>query len=445
MTFITRKQLSRRTMLRGAGAAIALPFLDSMVPAFAATTKAPTRLAFFYVPNGIIMKDWTPAEVGALPAQLPRTLSPLNEFRDDMLVLSGLDHKTAEGGNGDHARAGGTYLTGVRPKETTGTDIQLGISVDQVAAQTIGNQTRFPSLELGCESTRTSGSCDAGYSCVYENCMSWRNATTPNPTEVNPRLLFERLFGNLDSSQSPAEREAARADRKSVLDVVTGRTQSLMGALGAADRRKIDEYFTSIREVEQQIERTNDVKLAIQPEFERPAGIPDKFSVHAKLMHDLIVLAFQGDMTRVATLMYAREGSNSVYDGSGVPDAHHPITHHRNIADLVAKVQMVNQYHVQQFAYLVKRLKSIQEGDGSILDHSMIVYGSSISDGNVHSHRTLPTVMLGRGDGSIKPGRHIHYEDTPMTNFFLTVLDKMGAKAETLGDSTGRVEHLSGV
>jgi hypothetical protein len=262
---------------------------------------------------------------------------------------------------------------------------------------------------------------------------------------VNPKLLFERLFGSLDPSQDPAERAAAREDRKSVLDVVTNRTQSLLGSLGASDRHKIDEYFTAIREVEQQIERTSDEKLAIQPEFERPAGIPDRFSVHARLMHDLMLLAFRGDMTRVATLMYAREGSNSVYDGSGVTDAHHPITHHRNIAELIAKVQLINQYHVEQFSYFVRKLKSIQEGDGTLLDHSMIVYGSSISDGNVHNHRALPTVLLGRGDGSIKPGRHIQYEGKPMTNFFLTILDKMGAHAEKLGDSNGRVEHLSGV
>lgn len=442
--FITRKHLSRRTLLRGVGTAVALPFLDAMTPAFGATGKAPTRLAFFYVPNGIIMKDWTPVEVGALPASLPRTLSPLNDFRSDMLVLSGLDHKTAENGNGDHARAGGSYLTGVRPKETTGADIELGISVDQVAAQAIGDQTRLPSIELGCESTRTAGSCDAGYSCVYENSMSWRSATTPNPTETNPRLLFERLFGSLDTTQDPAERAAAREDRKSVLDLVTGRTKSLLGELGASDKRKIDEYFTSIREVEKQIERAESDSGKL-PDFERPAGIPDDFAQHARLMHDLMLIAFQADVTRVATLMYAREGSNRAYPEVGFGDGHHPLTHHRNIPDLIAKVQKINQYHVEQFSYFVRKLKAMQEGDGSVLDHSMIVYGSSISDGNVHSHRQLPTVMLGRGDGSIKPGRHLKYEDTPMTNFFLTILDKIGARAEKLGDSNGRVEHLSGV
>jgi hypothetical protein len=443
--FITRKHLSRRTLLKGAGTAIALPFLDAMVPAFAQARKAPTRLAFFYVPNGIIMKDWTPAAVeGALPAELPRTLAPLQDLRSDLLVLSGLDHKTGEGGNGDHARAGGTYLTGVRPKQTTGADVELGPSVDQLAARVVGEQTKLPSIELGCESTRTAGSCDAGYSCVYENSMSWRTATTPMPTETNPRLLYERLFGSLSGGQDPANRMAAQLDRKSVLDVVTGRTQSLLGTLGASDRRKIDEYFTSIRDIEKQLERANSGNQ-IEPDFERPTGMPENFEAHARLMHDLMVLAFQGDLTRVATLMYAREGSNRAYPETGFGDGHHPLTHHRNIPELVAKVQKINQHHVTQFSYFVRKLKSIQEGDGTLLDHSMIVYGSSISDGNVHSHRALPTILLGRGDGSIKTGRHITYTEKPMTNFFLTLLDKMGAKAEAMGDSNGRVEHLSGV
>ena len=441
---LTRKHLSRRTILQGAGAAVALPFLDAMIPALSAAGKQPTRLAFCYVPNGIIMKDWTPAAEGLLPAQLPRTMKALEPFREDLLVLSGLDHKTGEGGNGDHARAGGTYLTGVRPKQTTGADIELGISVDQVAAQTVGDRTRLPSLELGCETTRTAGSCDAGYSCVYENSMSWRSATTPMPTETNPRLLFERLFGSLAANRSPAERAAAQADRKSVLDVVLSRTRKLLGDLGAADKRKIDEYLTAIREVEKQIERVESAS-ALDPTIDKPSGIPDSFPEHVKLMHDLIAIAFQADLTRVSTLMYAREGSNRAYPDVGFTDGHHPLTHHRNIADLVAKVQSINQYHVSQFAQFLARLKAMPEGDGTVLDHSMIVYGSSISDGNVHSHRALPAVLVGRGDGSIKPGRHIVYKDVPMTNFFLTLLDKMGAKAEKLGDSNGRVERLTGV
>ena len=274
--------------------------------------------------------------------------------------------------------------------------------------------------------------------------MSWRSATTPMPTETNPRLLFERLFGSLATTQNTQERAAAQADRKSVLDVVHSRTQKLVGDLGPADRRKIDEYLTAIREVEKQIERVES-SSALDPSMDKPSGIPDRFPEHARLMHELIAIAFQADLTRVSTLMYAREGSNRAYPETGFTDGHHPLTHHRNIADLVAKVQAINQYHVAQFARFIARLKAMPEGDGTVLDHSMIVYGSSISDGNVHSHRALPTAMLGRGDGSIKPGRHCVYKDTPMTNFFLTVLGMMGARAEKLGDSSGRVEQLASV
>lgn len=444
---ITRKHLSRRTLLRGLGTAIALPVLDSMTPAFAGPARldqSPTRMMFAYVPNGIIMKDWTPQGTGK-DFEITRILKPLEPFREDMLVLTGLAHRTGEGGAGDHARAGGTYLTGVRPKRTTGADVELGISVDQVAAQAVGSKTRLASLELGCEGTRTVGSCDAGYSCVYENSMSWRSATTPMPTEVNPRAVFERLYGSLDTTLDPKVRAQLDEDRKSVLDHVNERTRKLMGELGPSDRRKIDEYFTAIRDIEKRIQRTESENRELIPAIEKPSGIPESFAEHVKLMHDLLVIAFQADLTRVATLIYAREGSNRTYPELGFTDNHHPITHHRNIPELVEKVTKINTCHVDHFAYFINRLKSIQDGDGTLLDHSMISYGSSISDGNVHSHRNLPTVVLGRGNGGLKPGRHLVYKETPMTNLFLTLLDRMGVKSEKLGDSNGEVEHLTDV
>ena len=443
----TGKHLNRRTLLKGIGTAIALPMLDAMAPAFAAPARIPktaTRMAFVYVPNGITMADWTP-KIEGKNFEITRILKPLEAYREDMLVLTGLAHHTGEGGNGDHARAGGTYLTGVRPKRTTGADVELGPSVDQLAAQAVGSQTRFASLELGCEATRTVGSCDAGYSCVYENSMSWRSATTPMPTEVNPRLVFERMYGSLDTNMDPATRSALEADRKSVLDRVNDRTHKLMGSLGPSDRHKIDEYLTALREIESRIQGVETKNSQAAPQMAKPDGIPESFPEHARLMQDLMVLAFQSDLTRVSTLMYAREGSNRVYPELGFTDSHHPITHHRYIPELVEKVTKINTHHVESFAYLIGRLKSIPDGDGTLLDHSMIVYGSSLSDGNRHAHVNLPTIVMGKGDGKIETGRHIVYPDTPLTNLFLSLLDRIGADAEKLGDSTGKLARLTGV
>ncbi len=445
---ITKKQLPRRTFLKGMGVAIALPMLDAMTPALAnpmEKAKAPLRLAFGYVPNGIEMKSWTPKGVGK-DFEFTRILKPLEPFRDELLVLTGLAHRTGSSKEaGDHARAGGTYLTGVHPKRTTGADIEVGISVDQVAAQTLGSQTRLPSLELGCEATRMVGSCDAGYSCAYQNSLAWRTPSTPMPPEINPRLVFERLYGSLETSLDPKAQAALNEDRKSVLDFVNERTKKLISALGPADRRKLDEYLTAIREIEQRIARVEDENRQLTPEIDKPTGIPTDFAEHVRLMHDLLVIAFQADITRISTLLYSREGSNRAYPTLGFTDGHHPITHHRYIPDLVEKVTKINCFHLEQFAYLVQKLKSIQEGDGTLLDHCMIVYGSSISDGNRHSHVDLPVIIVGRGNGKLSPGRHVVYPETPMTNLFLTLLDKMGAPAEKLGDSNGRVEHLSDV
>jgi hypothetical protein len=446
---ITKKRLSRRTFLQGVGMAVALPMLDAMTPALAAPAdkiKVPTRLMFGYVPNGIEMKAWTPKGVGK-DFEFTRILKPLEPFRDDLLVLTGLAHRTgATKEAGDHARAGGTYLTGVHPKRTTGADIEVGISVDQVAALALGAKTRLASLELGCEATRMVGSCDAGYSCAYQNSLAWRTPSTPMPPEINPRLVFERLYGSLETSLDPKVQAELNEDRKSILDFINERTRKLVGTLGPSDRRKLDEYLTAIREIERRIARVESENQQLRPEIDKPTGIPTDFTEHVRLMHDLLVVAFQADITRISTLLYSREGSNRAYPMLGFTDGHHPITHHRYLPDLVEKVTKINCYHLEQFAYFVGKLKSIQEGDGTLLDHSMIIYGSSLSDGNSHSHVKLPVIMLGRGDGSIKPGRHLVYADQPpMTNFYLNVLDRLGVPTEKLGDSNGKVQQLSEV
>ena len=443
---ITRKHLPRRTFLRGLGGMVALPFLDAMVPAVAAPSdkKYPVRLAFPYVPNGMMMQHWTPSGAGK-NFEITRLLKPLEPFRQDMLVLTGLHHANGVGPSGDHARASATYLTGVPPSEGSLANVRLGISVDQVAAQAIGSETRLPSIELGCESTREVGACDGGFSCAYMNNMSWRNATTPLPLETNPRLVFERLYGSLDTSTDPKLQARLDANRKSVLDYVSAETKRLEGTLGVQDKLKLEEYLGAVRDVEKQIERAeSDSRL--NPEIEKPTSAPTVFAEHARLMSDLLVLAFQADITRVATLVYAKEGSARAYPELGFGDGHHPLTHHRKRPEIIEKCAVIEHHHMEQFAYLVGKMKAIQEGDGTLLDHSMVVYGSAMSEPNIHNHTNVPCVLLGRGDGNIKPGRHVVYPtDTPQTNLWLTLLDRMGVRTETLGDSTGRVQHLTDI
>ncbi len=445
---ITRKHIPRRTFLKGMGAGIALPMLDAMTPALAAQTKHPVRLAFVYVPNGVVNIDWwTPKGVGR-NYELARLTKPLEAFRDDIFVLTGLDDHNGNAlgdGPGDHGRAGASFLSGVHCKKTAGADIQAGISADQVAAQLVGSQTRFPSLELGCEDSRTVGNCDSGYSCAYTNSISWRTPTQPNPPEVNPRNVFERLFGTADLSLAPEVRARRAEYRKSILDLVRDDTQKLMGTLGASDRRKMDEYLHAVREIETRIASAEKENREITPPLEKPAGIPIDFRDYAKLMCDLLLLAFQTDLTRISTLMFAREGSMRVYPEIGIPDPHHPLTHHRNNQDWIEKVAQINTLHVELFTYLLNKLKTTKEGDGTLLDHSMIVYGAGISDGNRHNHENLPIVLAGRGDGSLKPGRHVVYNPgKPMTNLYLALLDCLGAQTEKIGDSTGRLDQLTG-
>jgi Protein of unknown function (DUF1552) len=445
---VIRRQLPRRTFLKGLGTAIALPMLDAMTPAFAhaADRSAPMRLGFVYVPNGVTMADWTPTSDGGA-FSFPRILKPLEPFRDQTLVLTGLAQQNANklgDGPGDHARAAACYLTGVHPRKTAGSDIQAGISVDQIAAAAVGRDTRFPSLEFGCDESRTVGNCDSGYSCAYTNSLSWRTPTTPMPPETNPRLAFERLFG-LDAGLDPMTRARRRHERRSILDLVADRTTALVAELGPSDRRKMNEYLTSVREIERRIERAEQDTREVTPDFEMPAGVPVTFAEYAGLMYDIQAVALQADLTRVVTMMISREGSLRTYPEIGVPDPHHPLTHHRNNPEWIEKVTKVNSFHMALFAKFVARLQAMPDGDGTLLDHTMLVYGSGIADGDAHTHENLPVALVGGGT-AFRAGRHVVYPDgTPMTNLYLTLLDRLGVKQEAVGDSTGRIEHLADV
>lgn len=438
--------LSRRTLLRGVGAAVALPWLEAMSRSSALASPAaggPMRMAFFYVPNGVHMQDWTPKEEGAL-GELPSILKPLSAFKDDFNVLTGLAQRNGEAlgdGPGDHARALSTFLTGAHPKKTDGADIKVGMSVDQVAAEKIGKATRYASIELGIERGAQAGNCDSGYSCAYSSNISWRSETTPMAKEVNPRHVFERLFADVKSGPYDAGRAKRERYRKSILDLVADDAKQLRGRLGATDQRKVDEYLTAVRELERRLVRV-EAKADIAPDFAAPKGIPSDFQEHVRLMGDMIVLAFQADLTRVATFMYANEGSTKPYPQIGVPEGHHDLSHHGNDPSKHEKIKKINTFHIEQFAYVVGRLKGIREGDGTLLDRSMLVYGSGIGDGNRHNHDDLPVLLAGRGNGTIKTGRHVTYPKTPLNNLFLSMLDRMGASTGSLGDSTGLLGKL---
>ena len=448
---IAGKSLPRRTFLRGMGTAIALPLLDAMVPSLGAVhrlqPKAPCRMAFVYVPNGIIMRDWTPAKEGAAYAPSP-ILEPLAPHRDRTLILSGLTQNNGRAmgdGPGDHARASASFLTGVHPKKTDGADIQCGLSVDQVAAQKIGNKTRFASLELGCRDGRLAGDCDSGYSCAYTNSISWRADSSPLPPEVNPRAVFERLFGT-DESEDPATRARRRKYRNSILDFVLGDARKLQGDLGPTDRRKLDEYLFAVREIEKRIETVESETGELAAGMGKPDGIPVGFREHVRLMFDLMALAFQSDLTRISTFMVAREGSNRTYREIGVSDAHHQLTHHQGDEKKIELISRINRFHIEQFGYFLQKLRSIEEGEGTLLDQMMIVYGSGLSDGNDHEHHDLPVVVAGGGAGSLKTGRHVRYsQETPMNNLYVSMLERMDIPIESLGDSNGELADLSDI
>lgn len=446
---ITKMCLPRRTVLRGLGATLALPLLDSMVPALSALRKTAAngirRMAVIYTPNGMMMPEWEPKGEGATFDFSP-ILEPLKPFRERLVVLSGLADKygwpQGDEGTGDHARAAGTFLTGVHIRKTEGADIRGGISMDQVAAKALGTETQLASLELALESVEFLGACDAGYSCAYANTIAWRSPTTPLPMENDPRAVFERLFGASDSTDSTARLARIKKER-SILDSVTDRVTELRRGIGPRDSVKLAEYLDAVRDVERRIQKAEEQSARELPVVERPAGIPPTFEEHARLMFDLLMLAYQTDMTRVTTFMLGREVSSRAYPEVGVPDSHHPTSHHQNDPEKLAKLAKINIFHMKQFAYFVERMQTTEDGDGSLLDHSMLLYGSGISDSNVHMHDNLPLVLVGGAASQIKGGRHLRYpKDTPVTNLFLNMLDKLGVPAENIGDSTGRLEHL---
>jgi hypothetical protein len=441
MTFLTGKHIDRRTLLKGVGAAIALPALDAMRPALAASAKngaQALRVAVVYVPNGIIMKDWKVAETGRDFA-FTRILKPLEPFREDITVLSGLANNAANNARGGgHAKATGSFLSGTPPKYTAGPDVHSGVTFDQLAARRWASETRVSSLQIGCEDSRMVGNCDTGSSCAYTNSLSWKNPDTPLAVEVNPRSVFERLFGAADPSLSPEVRARRALYRKSILDTTRDNTQRMLTSLGPADRRKIDEYLTGIREVEMRIAGAE--KDQVTPSVEKPSGIPFEYGEYVKLMFDLQVIAFQADLTRVSTMMLGREGSVRTYPEIGVPDPHHPLTHHRGHPDFIEKVAKINCYHVELFAGFVKKLKATADGDGSLLDHSAILYGSALSDGNAHSNIDLPLVVAGHA-GGLRGGRHVAAEaKTPVANLFVQLLNCIGVETERFADSTGQLD-----
>ena len=442
--------ITRRAALKGLGTAVALPWLESLgfaaAPAGAtAAAGVPKRAAFLYVPNGVNMADWTPAEPGRF-AKLTGILQPLDPFKDHVNVVSGLalDKAKANGdGPGDHARAMSAFLTGRQPRKTHGADIRVGMSADQHLAQAVGDNTRFPSLELGIERGQQAGNCDSGYSCAYSSNLSWRGESTPNAKETDPKAVFERLFGGAN----PKELAAARAKRelfnKSVLDFVAEDATQLNKTLGQGDRRKLDEYLSSVREVEQRIEKTRRAANAPPPKatMPAPAGTPPDLKDHIRLMCDLMVLAFQTDTTRVVTLPIANDGSNRAYKMIDVSEGHHELSHHGRDPKKLEKIRKINTFHTEQLAYLLGRMHAVKEADGTtLLDNVMMVYGSGIGDGDRHNHDDLPILLMGKGGGTITGGRHVvlpKKADTPLMNLYLALFERMGAPAARFGDSTG--------
>jgi hypothetical protein len=439
-----KKSIPRRTVLRGAGAALALPLLDAMLPAFATAAQTAssqaTRLSFFTVPNGIIMDTWTPAAVGKNYPITP-VLEPLAAFKDRMVVVSGLANNEARKLEfeiaGDHPRACSAYLTATHPKMTSGADIRCGISVDQVAAKDLGARTQLPSLEIGLEIPMV-GACESAYSCVYYNTIVWSSPSTPLPMENRPRAVFERLVGD---TTDPAERAARLKENRSILDLVSQDLKRLMRSVGEGDRLKLDQYSEAVRSVEQQISVAERRSSTDVGDMDKPIGIPVLFSDYARLMLDLQVLAFQGDITRVSTFMVGHEMGGRAYPELGFGDPHHSLTHHQGDRAKIEKVLQINIFHTTLYRYFLERLRSIPDGDGSLLDHSLLVYGSALSDGNMHLYKDLPLFVVGGGVAGIEGNRHLRYpENTPMANLYLALLDKLGIHLESFGDSTGRID-----
>ena len=455
-----RWSLSRRHFLRGLGAAITLPAMESLRPAataFAGTaaaragelavtsTGAPLRTAFLFFPNGAIPDAWWP-EGGERDFAISQTLAPLEKHRDDIQILGGLDHDSARGGQdggGDHARGTGVFLTGVRLNKSA-TDIRAGVSIDQVIARNVGHVTRFPSLELTCDAVRKSGSCDSGYACAYQFNISWQSASTPMTPEANPRHVFERLFGEGAPGQRWANLQRRREEQKSILDFVMDDARSMHDRLGTRDRQKLDQYLTSVREIESRIQKAESFGTVEDPAVETPVGIPQSYEEYIQLMFDMLALSFQTDSTRVASLLLAHDGSNRSFNEIGISEGHHELSHHQNRKEWIEKVASIDLWYARQFSGFLDKLKQIEDVDGrSVLDNSMIIYGGGNADGNRHSHDNLPVILAGKGGGTLEPGRYIKHGSKPMTNLFLSMADRMGVSdLERFGDSTGRLGNI---
>jgi Protein of unknown function (DUF1552) len=437
-------------MLRGLGAALALPVLDSMVPALTAAAKtgaAPVkRLGVFYVPNGMSMPYWFPKAEGPL-GELPPTLRSLAAFKDRVLLCGGLADEPANRvkGGGDHARSAGTFLTGVPYKITAGADVYGSVSMDQIVARELSKETQLASLELGIESNAMLGSCDGGASCAYTNTIAWSTPTTPLPIENDPRAVFERLFGTSGSTDRGARLARIEQDR-SILDYVNEQLRRLQKAIGPQDNVRVDEYLESVRDVERRIQMAENQNSRELPVVDQPIGIPADYAEHARLMMDMLALAYQTDLTRVSTFMLAKEVSGRSYPEIGVGDSHHPVSHHQDEPAKLERLHKINEYHFRQFTYLVDKLSKLPEGDGTMLDHTLFLYGTGISDSNTHFHDDLPIALVGGKAAGIKGGRYIRYaKGTPLTNLHLTILENMGVAVEAIGDSTGRLGRLTDV
>ena len=448
MSSLQNSKLSRRTVLRGLGVSLALPWLEatSTIAKAAVVAPSPTRMAFIFVPNGVVMNNWVPKTEG-YGFELSPTLQPLAPVQDDLTVITGLTHDKGRAngdGAGDHARSASVFLTGSQPRKTDGEHIRSGMSVDQLAAKAVGQNTRFSSLELGVDPGRMAGNCDSGYSCSYSSNISWSGESNPVGKEVNPKLVFERLFGGGKPSEVDKSQQQREALQKSVLDFIADDAKRLQSKLGRNDNRKLDEYMTGVREVERRIGTRTAKPVDIHVDYAIPDGIPGDYQDHMRMMCDLMVLAFQTDSTRIATMMFANAGDNKNYRKIGVAEGHHDLSHHGDNPEKLEKISQINRFHIQQLSYLLTKMKSIREGERNLLDNSMVVYGSGISDGNRHNHDNLPILLAGSGGGTIDTGRHLRYDlETPVCNLFMSMLDRMGVDAPFIGDSTGRLPGLS--
>lgn len=442
---------NRRRFLQGLGMCVALPTLESLTRATTAAAASnalavtangsPLRMAFLYIPNGVILDSWRPTGTGA-DYTLNKTMQPLAELKSEFQIVTGFEHQNGTAGPdgaGDHARANATFLTGSRPKKTAGSDIRLGVSVDQVTARQVGHLTRFPSLELSCDGARSSGSCDSGYSCAYQFNLSWRSETTPVAPENNPRLVFERLFGSGSVDERKANLEQRSAEQRSVLDFVLDDAKRLQTELGRNDRNKLDEYLTGVRDIEQRIERAERFGATADPGVAAPDGIPRSYREHLRLMADMLVLAFQTDSTRVASFLLAHDGSNRTFNDIGVNDGHHTLSHHQSNAEKMEKIARIDLFYAEQLAYFLTKMKHTKDNHGqSLLDNSMVVYGSGLSDANRHRHDDLPVIVAGKAGGRFNPGRHVQLPDrTPLSNLFVRMINEMGVRQDRFSDSTG--------